>query len=425
MSRKKQVSPVVARTFLQQMLPARVLRIVELIPRWVNWVVFDIQANHLRLHTAGLVYTSLLTMIPMMAVVFALLKTFDAHLWVEPFLFQYLAPLGPGKSLQITEQIMLFITNTRVGVLGTVSVGILLFAVIKLAQQVEAAFNSIWFVARPRSWWQRAKDSLTLLMLGPILVAATLGTSAAAKDWGPLKVIFDLPMIQGVLAHTLAIFPIILTLATMWLVYLWAPNTRIGKLPALAGALTALVLWKVMGVIFQLFIAGSAQYEAIYSGFAAAILFVMWLYFSWLILLVGAQVSYWVQHRRYLDWQPHGVLTPATRLRLSLEACAMIAKAHHNGDKAPSVDDISRSLHLPPGETEALLMPLFDAELLSKNEQDGLAPKQATHKVTLQKLVTALQGKIGGNTETIDQICQTLLAAQQKAVAKLTWSDLA
>ena len=424
MKRKTQATPVPPRPFLQRVLPARAVRIIELIPRWVKWVTFDIQANHLRLHTSGLVYTTLLTMIPLLAVVFALLKTFEAHLWVEPFLLQYLAPLGARKSLQITEQIMDFINHTRVGVLGTVSMSILLFAVIKLAQQIEEAFNSIWFVARPRSWWQRAKDSLTLLTLGPILVAATLGTSAAAKDWGPLKVIFDLPIIQGMTAHVLALFPVILTLGIMWLVYMWAPNTKIGKIPALAGAFTALVLWKVMGVVFKLFIAGSAQYEAIYSGFAAAILFVMWLYFSWMILLVGAQVSYWVQHRRYLDWQPHDVFTPASRLRFSLEACAMIAKANHEGTKAPSIDDISRNLHMPPGETLELLAPLFDAGLLGKDEKGGLLPKQATHKVTLQKLVAALQGKIGCNTENIDQICQALLEAQQKAVAKKTWADL-
>lgn len=424
MTRKTQAIIPRFSAFLGQIAPPWAINLIQPIPRWFAWVLFDLRANHLRLHTAGLVYTSILTMVPMLAVLFTLLKTFEAHLWVEPFLLQYLSPLGAGKSLQMTEQLMQFITNTRVGVLGTVSMGILLLAVVKMAQQLEHAFNSIWFVAKPRPWWRCAKETITLMMLAPILLALTLGASTASKHWDALNRVFGLPLLQDVALRGLALLPVILTLTFLWLIYLWVPNTRIGKKPALVGAMTAWVLWQVMGKLFKLFVAGSGQYEAIYSGFAAAILFVMWLYFSWLIVLLGAQISYWVQHHYQWQHTPQSYMTPALRLHAALQACTIIAHAHHQGRLGPSVDDLSRQLHLTPGEIITLMTPLLNARLLVQDPHHGLVPQQATHKVSLQKLVAALQGSAPPASPPLNTLCRRLLEAQQKAAGKATWADL-
>jgi membrane protein len=151
-------------------LLVRTLRIV-----YATWKEFtDVQ---LSLRAMGLVYTTLLSLVPLLAVSFSVLKAFGVHNKIEPFLFSVLEPLGP-KGAEITSRIIEFVNNIKVGILGSIGLAFLFYTVISLLQKIENAFNSIWKVSSSRSFARRFSDYTSVMLVGPLLVFAAMGLTA-------------------------------------------------------------------------------------------------------------------------------------------------------------------------------------------------------------------------------------------------------
>lgn len=134
----------------------------------------DITQGQLTLWTMSLVYTTLLSIVPLLALSFSVLKAFGVHNQVEPLLENLLAPLGEDGQ-EITSRLIGFIENMNVGVLGAVGLGLLIYTVISLVQKIEESFNAIWHVTQLRSLGDRFSRYLSVLLVGPILVFAALG----------------------------------------------------------------------------------------------------------------------------------------------------------------------------------------------------------------------------------------------------------
>ncbi|MDZ7810879.1 MAG: YhjD/YihY/BrkB family envelope integrity protein [Arhodomonas sp.] len=253
-------------------------------------VIEDLAGGQLTLRAMSLVYTTLLSMVPLLAVSFSVLKAFGVHNQIQPILAQFLAPLGP-RGAEITTQIIEFVENMRVGVLGAVGLALLLYTVIALVQKVEQAFNAAWRIRQNRPFTQRFSHYLSVILIGPVLIFSALGITASffGAEWVQrLSTVRPLGMLLDVAA---ALIPYALVIAAFTFIYSFVPNTRVRPAAAFAGALVAGVLWQSTGWVFASFVAGSTRYTAIYSAFAALILFMIWLYLSWLILLLGASVA--------------------------------------------------------------------------------------------------------------------------------------
>ena len=123
--------------------------------RYSAVLVRNLMEGQLSMRAMSLIYTSLLSVVPLLALAFSVLKALGVHNMLEPLLQRLLEPLGPQQSVEISHNVIGFVDNIKVGVLGSVGVGFLLFTVISLIQKVEGSFNFIWRIDQPRGMSQR------------------------------------------------------------------------------------------------------------------------------------------------------------------------------------------------------------------------------------------------------------------------------
>ncbi|PWG62598.1 YihY/virulence factor BrkB family protein [Spiribacter halobius] len=350
-------------------------------PRWRRGLLFclrlayavsrDVARGHLTLRAMSLVYTTLLSMVPLLAVSFSVLKAFGVHNQIEPALAGFLAPLG-SRGEEITTRVIDFVENIQVGVLGALGLLLLLYTVIALLQKVERAFNETWRVQRPRGFAQRFSDYLSVLLVGPVLIFAALGITASVLGSDFVRSLGTVAPLGALINLATRLVPYVLVIAAFTFVYLFVPNTRVRPLSALVGALVAGVLWQSSGLVFASVIAGSANYTAIYSAFATLIVFMIWLYLSWLILLIGSSIAYYHQHpRRLLLLGDAPELSPRLRERAALGVMSCVAQAHYARETPPDDEALAARLHMPADALQPVVDALREAGLLRALEQEG------------------------------------------------------
>ncbi|MDP6175678.1 MAG: YihY/virulence factor BrkB family protein, partial [Rhodospirillales bacterium] len=222
----------------------------------------DLADGQLTLRAMSLVYTTLLSLVPLLAISFSVLKGFGVHNQVEPILFNFLEPLGE-QGVEIATRLTGFVEKIEVGVLGSLGMALLIYTVISLMQKIERAFNYTWHVSRQRTLTRRFSDYLSVVLIGPVLIAASLGISASIMG---APVVQQLTAIQPIGSATRIageILPFVINVAAFTFFYVFIPNTKVRLGSALCGALTAGILWKLMGLGFAAFILGSTKYAAI------------------------------------------------------------------------------------------------------------------------------------------------------------------
>jgi membrane protein len=281
---------------------------------------------------AGLVYTTLLSLVPFLAVVFSVLKAFGVHQRMEPVLAHLLEPLGP-EGQEITQQVIGFVDNLNVGVLGLLGVAFLFYTTYSLIDKIEESLNAIWQVRQGRSWTRKFTDYLSVVLVGPVVVVTALGLLASVQSQTLVQRVLQFePLGSGVVA--LAKFgPLLLLAGVFTFIYKFIPNTRVRLGSALVGGVSAAALWGIAGLAFAKFVVASGNYGAIYSGFAIVLLLLIWLYAAWLIVLVGAQVAYFHQHptayQSTMMWQHQ---TMALQERIGLMVVAALTHRFQKGE---------------------------------------------------------------------------------------------
>ncbi|WP_439099446.1 YihY/virulence factor BrkB family protein [Ectothiorhodospira mobilis] len=251
-----------------------------------------------------------------------------------------LEPLG-AQGAQIVANVVQFVENMRVGVLGFVGLAFLFFTVVGMIQKVEAAFNYIWQVKTPRRLVQKFSNYLSVILVGPVLVFSALGITASVMATDIVQRLMDYGWIGGSVELLSRLVPYLLITLAFTFIYILVPNTRVRPLPALGGGVAAALLWQTTGWGFAALMAGSTRYDAIYSGFAIVIMLLFWLYLNWLILLVGSQVAYFLQNPRRLQApQPAAADLPTgVHERLALAVMACVARRFAAGDAPPREAD--------------------------------------------------------------------------------------
>ena len=381
-------------------------------PHWQRFLQRNVQLGYgierelvhgdISLHAMSLVYTTLLSLAPLLAVSFSVLKAFGIHNQVEPFLAQLLAPLG-DKGAELSARIIGFVENMHVGVLGSVGLVLLFYTVFSLLHKIDVSFNSIWHNTRPRGLVRTFTDYISVVLLGPVLVFAGLGISTSMMS---NRLVQQLVSIEpfGTLYYALGLLlPYVLISAAFFLLYLLIPNTHVRWRAAALGAVIGGILWKTVGWAFATFVATSTQYDAIYSSFAILILFIIWLYLSWLMLLIGAQLAFFVQNPHYLRYALNTPnLSHRQREYCSFQIMMLVAKRFVIGKQAHSVDDLSREIQLPLENTRTLLAPLLATGLLVplNSTPTRYVPGKDVGTITLGEIWTAT--RTGNETRHID-----------------------
>lgn len=317
------------------------------IVRGVAGIIREATEGQLTLRAMSLVYTTLLSMVPLLALSFSVLKAFGAHNAIEPLMLNLLEPLGE-QGVEITQNVLGFVDNIRVGVLGFVGLIFLVYTVIALVQKIEQAFNGIWHVEAMRSLGQRFSNYLSVIMIGPLLVVSALGVTATVMSSALMQRVTAIEPLGTLFDAASSLLPFGLIVAAFTFIYMFVPNTRVRLLPALIGAVIAGLLWQSVGWGFATIVAGSTRYDAIYSGFAIVILLLIWVYLAWLILLVGSNIAFYIQNPEYIRVRGAGAPpSGAMRERLGLHLMAEVGRRFLSGEKAPTLEEAGHCLMVP------------------------------------------------------------------------------
>ncbi len=394
--------------------------------RIVYAVFRDLAAGQLTLRAMSLVYTTLLSLVPLLAVSFSVLKGFGVHNQIEPMLLNLLTPLG-DKGIEISQTIIGFVENMRVGVLGTVGLALLLYAVISLIQKIERSFNFIWRVDKARPFAQRFSDYLSVILIGPVLVFSALGATASVMNTSLVQSLVAIQPFGYLVSFGVKMVPYVLVIAAFAFVYSFIPNTRVRLSSALIGAVVAGVLWQSVGWGFASFVVSSASYTAIYSGFAILILFMIWLYLAWLILLIGASIAFYHQHGEYLISRKRELhLSPRQREQLALLAMYHIGAQHLAGDTPWAAEALATRLRVPQGALQRILDTLEKAGLLSPDhtEPPAYLPAQALENISLYRILKTVrraeeEGFLGPWKIQRENTVEGLLAEIENAVSQI------
>ena len=336
----------------------------------------------LNLRAMGLVYSTLLSLVPLLAVTFSVLKAFGAQYRIQPLLEHALGPLGAQRD-QIADRIVQFVSNTQVGVLGAIGVAGLLYTVLSLMDRVEDALNHVWHARRARGLARKFTDYLSMLLAGPVLVFAAFALIASAQTHWVVQWVLAATRLQSlVVLITGYLLPVVLLGTAFFLLYRLVPNTDVSTTSALVGGAVAAVLWHLAGTAFTAFLSGSTRYAAIYSGFAGIMVFMIWLYIGWLIVLIGAQVGYFHQYpRSYIEARArHGALY---REWIALAVVGEVTRRFLEGEPLGRLAPMARMIGAPLAHLQPIVDDLVARGILLRAaEPEGLALAASPDRVT-------------------------------------------
>ena len=240
------------------------------------------------LRTSALAYASVLAIIPMLALVFAIFKGFG----LQRLLAAHLLPQLAGGSHDFARQIISYVEATNVASLGVFGLIWLLVALMILMTNIEQAFNHIWKISRARPWWRKLSDYLSIFLLFPILMAVAISLTTIFQSHPEIQ-----KYIRYFLPETFfSAYNFFISLGIIWFgftfVYLVMPNTRVRLISALLGGLIGGTIWQAAQWLFQWFQASAPYYNAIYGALYQILFLVIWMFWSWLIVLYGAEIAY-------------------------------------------------------------------------------------------------------------------------------------
>ena len=322
--------------------------------------------------------------------------------------------MGAGAP-KLTASVMRFARNMRGDVLGSIGLAFLLYTVIATIHKVEASFNFVWRVERSRNFARRFIEYLGAMIVGPVLLAAALGLLASAQN-SPFAHWFGsiLPL-QWTVSVAYKFVPYAIVAFVFTAMYALIPNTRVKVSAALIGGVTAGALWALIGKLFTAFIVYSSQMVAIYTGFAIVLMTLIWVYLSWLILLIGAQLAFYVQHPRYLAHGQKPVeLTGSAREQAGLSVMYLIARDFTVGERRWSGNGLAEELDIPAAALGPVLHGLERTGLLVADENERYSPGRALQSITLAEVFDAVRNIAPGRSLLTLRSAEPVLATMNQ-----------
>ena len=346
---------------------------------------------------SALTYSTLLAIVPILAVVFAISRGFGFSKYIEMW-FREALTAQPQAAEIIIGFVNSYLVHTQSGVFLGIGLLFMLYTVLMLVSNVEDAFNEIWQVTKPRSLFRTFTDYLAMFFCFPIVIVVTTGISifmATVAD-----TFTDYLMLGPFLRFLIDLTPYVLMSGMFIALYIFMPNTHVPVKHAVVPGILAGVAMQGLQLFYihaQIFLSG---YNAIYGSFAALPLFMLWMQISWTICLFGAELSY---ANRHLDYYDYDTNTEELSYRYRTMLCAMlmscICKRFADGKKPYSASKLRKETKIPIRIVNDLLMQLIKAGMVvevtsdEKSETSHFMPAEDINNLTLGKMVERLEAQ--------------------------------
>ena len=315
--------------------------------------------DQLLLRANALTYLSLLALVPLLAIAVSISSALGVS--AENMTRLILEQIAAG-SPEAVDRILPLIENLNIAALGATGAAVFFFTTVLALGNVEKAFNQIWGVKRQRSWDRRIPDYLAVLIVSPILLGVGLSLGGTFHSQALVQRLLEIPLFATLYDVGLRQAPVLLSMFGFAFLYWFLPNTRVRVTSALLGGIVAAVLFSLTQYAYVQFNVGVMRYNTIFGSIAFLPLLMVWIYFCWAIILLGAEVAYAHQtlalYRREVRGAPAG---PAARESIGLAIAVELARAFREGRPPWSVDALSDFLDIPlrtvrdvTGELEAV-----------------------------------------------------------------------
>ena len=391
------------------------------------------RSNRAPVRASALAYTTLLALIPILAVFVSISTSFlkkDGEKPIDAFIARVVGTMAPQLGLTqsgdpeeaarsravVVSNILSYVENINSGKLGATAAVALIFVGISLLSTIEATFNDMWGVTRGRPWIQRVIQYWAVLSLGPLFIVSALALTTSAQFSTVNSFIEKSPFFGAIVFKLL---PGIVLIVTLTLFYKLMPNTQVLWVPACVGGLVGGVLLQANNLFSVIYLSKVVSYSKIYGSLGVLPIFLIGMYFSWLIVLFGSQVGYAYQNRlAYLQEREAEGVNQQGREFVALRLMTYIAQRFNAGEKAPTRTEMAKTLGVPTQLAAQVTLPLVSSKLLVEvqGEETGYYPGRPIEKITLEDVLCAMRAGSGRELATCDDAARAVVREQYERV---------
>ena len=340
---------------------------------------------------SALTYLSMLSLVPVLAMIFGIANVFGIRELMERELERYFSGQTEllNKVLPLVENLL---STQSGGVVAGVSAIFLIYTVVRLLMNIESAFNDMWDIKRSRRWERKISDYVAVILLAPILVivasSATIFVKDTIQDF--ISNLEFLGQLKSGIIFLLKLLPYTIIWLLLFGLYLIFPNTRVKIWPALFAGIVAGTLYQLNQQAFISLQFAFGRYNAIYGSIAFLPLFLIWLQISWLIVLFGAEVCYGMQYVNEWEMKPEKLkLNYKHRRKLTLLMLYRIIKKFESGEGALRFSELSAMVNIPRKHVSDICHDLEMAKLIVRVDADEVA-YQPSFDINKMDLYTVL-----------------------------------
>jgi membrane protein len=344
--------------------------------------------DRMLLRATALAYVTALSLVPALALAVGVI----AALGVSEDVARLAVDRITAGSPEAADWVLRLVSGVNLRSLGTLGAATLFATTVLTLGNVEQALNDIWGVRQQRDWTRRFADYLTVLVVAPLFLGVALSLRTTLESQMLVRQILEYPVLARLYDLGLGLAPTLLTFIGFSFLYWFLPNTEVRPLSALLGGLVAAVLFDAAQSLYLGFNVGVARYGAIFGTFAILPLFLVWIYVSWVIVLLGAEVAFAHQHlaryRREVRTAPYGA---ADRERMGLAVALAVAKGFEEG-RAPNPEELSNELDLPVRAVRDVLADLTGGGIVACRQGELYQLGRPAPRITVAEVRAALRG---------------------------------
>jgi membrane protein len=374
------------------------------------------------LRASALTFYSMFAVVPVVAMVFGIAKGFGFEKGLEKNIL---------KALEGQEEIALriigfahaLLENVKGGLVAGIGLLILFYTIIMILSHIESAFNDIWGIKKGRSLGRKISDYLSMILVGTFffIMSSSLTVFITSGVTLALEKVTILQVLRPGIFFLFQLLPYVALWILFSFMYIFLPNTKISMKSGILGGVIAGTMYHIFQWGYISLQIGVTKHNAVYGSFAALPLFFIWLRFSWLIVLFGAEISFANQNVETYEFEEECLTVSQSFKRLlSLKVAHSLVKRFTAGEKPWDAPTIAHELEIPVRLVNQILFELVESGIASEvmvdqDKNAGFEPARDPDTISIKYVIDALERRGSDNvpvakSETLNQISGSLKA---------------
>ncbi len=392
------------------------------------WVIGEgFTRDQLMMRAHGLTYISLLSLIPLLALVVSIGSALGVQENLMEIVASQIEPVAPQAAAWIQERV----STIKFGSLGTVGAAVLVVTTLLAIGNVENSFNHIWGVTKQRSWTRRIPDYLAVVVIVPLFLGVAISAGTTLKSQAAVGWLLEFPVFAAAWDSGLRQLPTLMYMAGFTFMYWFLPNTQVSAVAAVIGGVVAGVFFAALQTVYVGAQIGVARYDFLFGSVAFLPLLIVFVYFSWAIILLGAEVSFAYQNlARYRREVKGEIPGPANRDAIGLGIALEVARRFRDGAEGWTADALADELDVRVRTIREILQQLDDAGIISEVADDDTTPPgtyqlgRPAEEIRVGDVLEALRGRREALAPSVDRVFDELEKRQREVTEQSTLADL-